>query len=174
MSMIGKTWVTAMAGVGVLLSIGALTFIVFETNNESRLRDAATATQAQSSAKDTYTGTLRILARDTERSRLALRAITADKDVVALIQLLEDAGNIAGVKVSIDAVSSGVDEEVLQSVVVSMSANGSFNEVNHLLSLVEALPAASSITQFELERENATSQNWNVQIRVRFLIENEF
>jgi len=174
MSMIGKTSVTIATGAFALFSVGVFAFIVFETNNENRLRDAAMATQAQSSARDAYTGSLRILARDTAESRLALRAITADRDVVSLIQLLEDAGAIAGVKVFIDAVSSGEDEEVLQSAVVSISATGSFNQVNHLLSLVEVLPAASSITHFELERENATSQNWNVQIRVRFLVEDEF
>lgn len=175
MKAVGTVWFTIFVAVCMLFIIGAAVFVVIQINKESRLRDAAMATQAQSSARDAYTGSLRLLARDTADSRAALNAITSERDVVALIELLEESGDVAGVEVSIDAVSSDDNnEDILQTVVVSMSASGPFEEVMHLLSIIESLPAVSSISQFEVERGAGETSEWHLQIRVRFLTENNF
>ncbi|PIR86308.1 hypothetical protein COU13_01650 [Candidatus Kaiserbacteria bacterium CG10_big_fil_rev_8_21_14_0_10_43_70] len=160
-----------LAGVFAAAMTAVFTFTVLKINDESRLRDIAIKSQAQSSARDAYGGSLRILARDTSTSRLKLDAITSERDIVTLIQFLEEAGDVSGANVSVDAVSSGESEDALQSAIVLISASGSFDEIIHLLSIVESLPAASSINQFEIQKGEKGGDEWNIQVRVRFLVE---
>jgi Tfp pilus assembly protein PilO len=166
-------WLTVASGIFSVLMIGAFIWVLIETGVEKRKLSLAISTQEQASAKEAYGGSLRALARDTKGAREKLISITKDRDLVSLIQILEDSGEISGVKVSIDAVSSGADYENFKSVIVAVSSSGSFQKMVHLMSILESLPAISSISQFELEKESNSSVNWQLQVRVRFLVESE-
>lgn len=171
MKKIETIWLTVASGIFSVLMIGAFVWILIATAEENRMLGTGISTQEQSSARDAYGGSVRALARDTSVARQKLNSITKDRDVVSLIQILEDSGEVSGVRVSIDAVSTGADDGILRSVVVAVSSSGSFQEMVHLVSILESLPAVSSISQFEMEKENNTTGNWQMQVRVRFLVE---
>jgi Tfp pilus assembly protein PilO len=166
-------WLTVASGIFSILMIGALVWVLIETGVENRALRVGISTQEQASARDAYGGSLRALARDTNAARKNLNAITKDRNVVSLIQILEDSGEFSGVEVSIDAVSSGADDGIFRSVIVAVSSSGSFQEMAHLISIIESLPVVSSVTQFEMKKENNFDGHWQMQARVRFLVESE-
>jgi hypothetical protein len=160
-----------ISGLFLIVIIGIFVWLALETKNERSdlLTNIYKLQQAQ--AKDSYSGSLRTLARDTISARKKLDSITKDRDVVTLIELLEESSESLGIKISIDAVSSGSDEGVFKSVIVALSSTATFRQLVHLISLLESLPAVSSVDQFELKMEDNSNGIWRMQVRVRFLLE---
>jgi hypothetical protein len=86
---------------------------------------------------------LRTLVEDTSGSIEYLADRLVDKDqAVDFIEALEHVGTAAGVQMSVDSVERGD-----QSISAIASTEGSWNQVNHALALLETMPLAVTIQE---------------------------
>jgi Tfp pilus assembly protein PilO len=162
---------TILAAIFAVALWGAFIFSMISLQGEKRMLEAEKNTQLQAATRGVYDSSLRSLARNTHDARLQLNSITGDRDIVNIIETLEEAGESAGLEISIDAVSGGLDNGILRSIVVAISSEGSFEEATHLLALLESLPAAGMVEQFEIEKSKVSDSIWQIFVRERVLVE---
>ncbi|PIR82497.1 hypothetical protein COU20_01690 [Candidatus Kaiserbacteria bacterium CG10_big_fil_rev_8_21_14_0_10_59_10] len=126
---------------------------------ESKRAESSASTVARTEA----------LIRDTAREREALEELVRT-DVLTALEIIEEAGASAGVAVSIGgaSVAEAGRGELLRSIAVVASAEGSFSALMHTLSLFETLPFLSAVESVTLERvgEGAAGR-WRLSTRIR-------
>lgn len=165
--------ITGAIAVFAFGALGALTWITLALASErselATLRDE----QEQLAARQAQARSMRALARDTQQQRATLAALTTDRDVVDIIDRLENMGDETGVAVTVDTVSAGEVAGAFQSIVVSMRIAGDFSDVFHYLALLETLPAAAVTEQVAMEAGTSEEKQWRASIRERIFIEEQ-
>jgi len=110
MRYLGRTCIRIISITLACFAIGSLiatVWLVVSVSSERSLLKVVLAEKAQANVRDNYSASVRALARDTIRGREELSAIISQNDVVGIIEVLENAGNDAGVAAIVDVVSPG-------------------------------------------------------------------
>lgn len=125
---------------------------------------------------------LRVLARETERSRMVLEE-AARTSVISMIEHIEAVGSDARVEVEVGQVLAGalapsVSPDIPSSRTVDfvVEARGSITALMHSLALLASLPFPSTVEQVELrhiETSSGRSLEWQLTARVRALTVSE-
>lgn len=166
-------FITGAIAVFALVALGALTWLTFALSDERTELAALRDEQAQLAARQAQARSMRTLARDTQAQRATLAALTTDRDVVDIIDRLENMGSETGVAVTVDAVSAGEVTDTFQAIVISLRVVGEFDAIFHYLTLLETLPAAATLEQMIMEESGGEDGQWRVSIRERVFIEEQ-
>lgn len=159
-----------MAVLAAAASAGAA-WLFFETNRERTVLSELASTYDDALQKSSYAATVRALLRDTETERAELDALVKGQDPVEVIRVIESLGDVAKVKVTVDAVSTGDALKIdptLSSFFVTVSADGTFDALHHFVSLLSTLPIPSRLEQMRMEwRETG----WHATAGMRIFVE---
>ena len=151
----------ALGGVG---AVGYLTYQMYADRNALSELQYSYDESAQQQA---YTASVRALLRDIGSDRDELYAVTKGYDPVEVIRVIEDAGRIAHVVVTVNAVTPSTaasQDPTLSSFSINLTTNGSFDRLYQFIALLETLPLPSQIDQFRLEKLDKT---WNASMTIR-------
>lgn len=168
-----------LSWVSLAVSIALLFFVYMQAETirtAAEKRAATLAEQEQSSDRSAYAQRVATILAETEAER-ALIDQFVHLDVVAAVELLEQAGKNAGVTVSVTGANTetsglGTEADSLQPIGFMIRASGSYAALMHALELYERLPVALQIDQLEIERDQgvASGRTWNLTLRVRMLV----
>jgi Tfp pilus assembly protein PilO len=113
--------------------------------------------------KNAYTNTVRKVVRDTEALRSELDSyFVNEEDLVTFLNDLENLGDNAGAVVTVQSVQTGKrisKDASIEELRLALKADGSLENVFHLLSLIEAFPKAISLDKVRLTRRQ-TEGSW--------------
>jgi hypothetical protein len=110
---------------------------------------------------------VRALLRDIADERTEIENITKGLDPVEIIRLVEEAGTIAKVSITVAAVTPGagvLEDSSLTSYLIVMNTKGSFDGVYHLIELLETLPIPSGLEYVRVDKKEKT---WEAEIHIR-------
>jgi len=152
---------------GAALVLSGFLFLQVKASSE---RTSALSNNIELQAKQENTlHSIKTLVAQTASVREQLEAYFISKEgVVSFIELLEGVGQSAGAAVSIQNVEeTPLDgSDVLESLRVSITAEGSWESVVHFLGLLEYLPYESSVGDVVFSRSDSA---WRLDARVHAL-----
>ncbi len=161
-------------------SIALFVFVVYQAGairRSAEVQAIRAADQEAQGDKSARAQRLSAIIADTVSERAQLDAF-ATLDVVAAVEMLEQAGKSAGINVTVAGANaeSGTQlptGEMLQPVAFSINASGPYASLMHAVELYERLPLAIQIRQLDIVRNTATTKNaprtWDLSMRVRIL-----
>jgi hypothetical protein len=138
----------ALAGYGYFLST------IITVNRELA---ELTENLGQEALRETHIRSVRNLLRDTETERIRVRSqFIGENDVVPFIEQIEGLAEASGVQLdirSVAVVDAGERDANHEWLSLSLSALGSWSNVQHFLALVEHFPATLVVGQLRLGRQ---------------------
>ncbi len=168
---------SSLSWLALLTSVALFALVVYQAGvirEDARVRAAFTADREYQSDRSAYAQRVTAVIAETEDERAKLDAF-AKIDVVTVIELLESAGESAGVTVRVAGAQaeSGTQlptGELLQPVAFSVNASGSYAAVMHALDLYEHLPLAAQIEQLDIARDGSgNGRTWSLSMRIRVM-----
>src|SRR3989344_2490821 len=168
------------AAVIALIAVGAYGFLFFKIKNENAL--AGTLRNSLSVAADERANldSLKVLFATTTEERAELDTYLLKSDaVVTFIESIEQLHTVTGASLSVVAV--GVEPDTIdknkvststESLRITIDATGTWNQLMHVLALIEALPYHVNLTEMGLRKlENTKKQTGYWQEEITFLVE---
>jgi hypothetical protein len=150
----------------VLLALGAYGF-VFLLLSQKANRVSVLAVETNSvTERQKAVDNARILLGETEVERSILSSsFVEESSPVGFISEVEGLGSISGTLLEINSVDTETINNI-EHLKVSLSSIGSWENVYHLLALIEALPYHAVISSFSVERhsEEEGSGAWKIMI----------
>ena len=137
-----------------VLLAGGYAFMLIDINDNVARSAAAEGGAESLSIRDAAARSLELFLSRSAAERAALNAfIVPDEDVVAVIELLEDAARRTGVSIAISTIAAAPRDgwSAHEAVEVSFSATGTFVKLARFSALLEALPLASRLESVSLE-----------------------
>ena len=118
-----------------------------------------------------------LLARELKQNSAQLDALGTE-GVVSIVKMISDVGRDAHVQLSISDATLVVRPDVstktaklpsLHAYDISIEAVGSFDNMMRMIYMLENIPALSSITTFDLQRQNdkKSQSPWHINARIR-------
>lgn len=166
------SWLSLAAAIALLVFVYLQADII---RAAAERRATTLAEQDQQIDRSAHAQRVAAILVETEAERAMLDQF-ARLDVVAAVELLEQAGKSAGVIVTVTGANtetSGSAEggESLKPIAFSINASGSYAALMHAVELYERLPVALQIDQLDIERDQAVAngRTWNLSLRVRML-----
>lgn len=167
-----------LSWISLVASVALLFFVYMQADairGAAEKRAATLAEEEQSSDRSAYAQRVALILAETEAERAMIDQF-ARFDVVAAVELLEQAGKSAGVTVNVTGANTetsgfGAETDSLQPIGFAIRASGSYTALMHALELYEHLPVALQIDQLDIERDRgvASGRTWNLTLRVRML-----
>ena len=164
------SWASLIASIALLFFV----YVQADTIHQAAEARATTlAEQEQQSDRSAHAERVATILAETEAERAMIDQF-ARFDVVGAVELLEQAGESAGVSVKVTGANtetSGAEADSLQPIAFTIHASGSYAALMHALELYERVPVALQIDQLDIERDRglANGRTWNLTLRVRML-----
>jgi len=157
---------SVVLALSVLAAAGAVFAYVqlFNSVRVAVVNVAAAAEEARLlSIQNEHTQTVRRVVRDTEKERMELSAhFTAEEEIVSLLADFEGLQDYTGIPIRVDSVRAGspMDKDGrMVPLELSLSSEGTFRQVLHMLAMLEVFPKALSIANARIT-QHPTSAKW--------------
>ena len=155
---------------------GVYGWMVIQTNASAATVTQLISTRDTTSAKITYSESLRSLLRDTEADRTALAAVST-LSAVDVVDRIHTLSSDAGVDVTIESIAPGILDPAIaanaSALSLTMSAKGTYAHLYRLLQLIETMPLPLIVDQVSFERVGeGADASWSMRTRVFIYTEN--
>lgn len=162
---------TVISFITMAAAIAGVLWLLYDLQKERRTLSELQFAYESATQKSAHASSMRALLRNTEGDRVKLTNITLNNDPVDIIRALENAAAVARVPLTVSAVNPGspyAEDPSLSSFLVAVVAEGTFQELNHFIALVETLPLPSSVEQVKFEKRE---KEWSAEMVVRIFFE---
>lgn len=163
-------WAALIGALFAWLGVG---YFVWAIASEKAVRSELELSTEQAVVQQSAAIRLRTVARETKEARQKLDKV-ASVDVVEMLDLVEEVARASKIPLKINQALSEAPTDPssrLHAAAFAIEAEGSFQEIMHVLALLEALPVPSSLTDVQFERLPSGSSKrpaWRVVSQVRF------
>lgn len=163
-----------IALVFLLATIGGFVFMVFEIRTSERLLDEQLAALAVGNERESLYYQLQKVSEESEEQRKILTSyyLTQSGDSISFLTKVEALAPKLGVNLETDSLSDGKDKKTKDEWVEARFVfNGSRENVERFISVLESVPYLSEITAVQLTEKDG--QNWEASVTMRvYLIKN--
>jgi len=172
------TWLLFPLALLAWIAVGLFAWTIQGDEADRLLR---TQTIQESESREATALRLHSIVQDTESERAQLDSLVT-VDVVSVVDMLEETGKAAGVKVTVinvlpegvAAIGAGNANIVATGFVIE--AHGRFSALMHVLQLLETLPIPSTLGRLDIElvpNPSGSSSTWGMNAYIRVLTAEE-
>jgi len=158
------SWVLTATAVVLWIAVPLFMYQIWSEQNS--ISEAAKSEETQSMKGATALRTHALL-ESTTQERSTLDA-TANVDVISIVDMIEASGKAAGVPAQVSGAitEAGAKNDPIASLSFSIQAEGSFDALMRLSSLLERLPLVTSLEELKIEK-NPEGDQWKLSARLR-------
>ncbi|MBI2048566.1 MAG: hypothetical protein HYT30_01425 [Parcubacteria group bacterium] len=156
-------FLTFICCIAACAALGGLGWIVLTVRADMAALADLEFAYSEAQQKYSYSASIKSLLRDIAGEREQLYMLTQHLDPVKVIHDIESAAQAAKIKMTVQAVKVGsapASDPTLEPFIVSLEATGTFEQLQHFITLIELLPFPSRVEQIRLERRE---KNWHLE-----------
>ena len=151
----------------LLLLLGGYVFLYMQVNKNNKSATKLSADLSYEVSRGSRIQSLEELVRGIESERELLASqLLKNEDVVSFITMIEALGQYTPATIEISTVS-----DPTRVLTIKVSVEGQWNEVQHVLQMLEVLPYSTMITDLTLTSKNSLGE-WNASVEIETLMAN--